>query len=255
MLTAITHTPSPYLGNCELTYLPRQSINIEVIKTQHEDYCMMLRECGVTVLTFNYNASLPDSVFVEDTALVLDEIGIILPMGTESRREEINFMASQLKRFRDLERIRQPAQLEGGDILRVGKNLYVGLTSRSNQQGIQALEDIVAPFGYRLKTVEVSNCLHLKTGCTALDDENLLINPQWIDAASFKNLNLHVVPSEEAFAANILRVGDIICLSAGFPKTRKMIADLGYKVKVIDISEFNKAEAGLTCISLLIGSA
>ncbi|NNK96298.1 MAG: dimethylargininase [Desulfobacterales bacterium] len=254
MLTAFTHAPSPYLGQCELTYLPRQSIDIEVIKTQHIDYCDMLRRCGVTVLTFNHNDRLPDSVFVEDTALVLDEIGIILSMGTESRREENTFIASQLAKYRALERIRQPAQLEGGDILQIGKDLYVGLTSRSNQLGAQALANIVAPFGYRVETVEVIECLHLKTGCTALDENNVLINPQWVDSASFEKLNQLNVPPEEEFAANILRLGDIICMPSGFPRTRKMIEDLGYKVMVIDISEFQKAEAGLTCISLLIKS-
>jgi dimethylargininase len=214
----------------------------------------MLRKCGVSVLTYDHNDRLPDSVFVEDTALVLDEIGIILPMGTESRREENTFIASQLIKFRDLEQIKQPAQLEGGDILQIGKNLYVGLTSRSNKQGAQALADMVRPFGYRVKTVKVFDCLHLKTGCTALDEENILINPQWVDSESLKDMNQLIVPPEEEFAANILRVGTIICMSAGFPRTRKMIEDLGYKVMVIDISEFKKAEAGLTCISLLIGS-
>lgn len=131
MLTAFTHVPSPYLGQCELTYLSRQSIDIEMIKTQHIDYCDMLRRCGVKVLTFKNNDRLPDSVFVEDTALVLDEIGIILPMSTESRREENTFFASQLVKFMNLERIRQPAQLEGGDILQIGKDLYVGLTCMS----------------------------------------------------------------------------------------------------------------------------
>ncbi len=251
MLTAITHTPSPSLSQGELTFLSRQPIDFDKAKRQHASYCDMLRRSGVTVVTFDKNSSFPDSVFVEDTALVLDEIGVIMPMGVASRQKETEFIQTELAKFRNIEHIVLPERIEGGDILCIGKRLYVGLTSRTNAGGVRALEGMVKPYGYNVIGVNVSGCLHLKTGCTALDEHNILINPRWVDSKSFETFNQIVVPDEEPFAANILRIGNIICMHSGFAKTREMVEQSGYEVAVTDISEFQKAEAGLTCMSLI----
>ena len=251
MLTAITHSPSPALTQCELTYLARRVIDPEMTASQHEQYNDMLRRCGVQVLTYDDNISLPDSVFVEDAALVLDEIGIMMSMGAETRRSEVQFIESLLVKYRQVKHISLPAQLEGGDILQIGKNLYVGLSSRSNRQGVEILEQIVRPYGYRVTGVEVSGCLHLKTGVTALDDDTLLINPKWVDPGPFDNMKQLAVPEEEPFAANILQINGTICLHSGFTQTRELLEKRGYQVDTTDISEFHKAEAGLTCMSLI----
>ncbi len=251
MLTAITHTPSPALNQGELTFLPRQPIDFAQALLQHTAYCDLLRRCGVRVITYDKNHVLPDSVFVEDTAFVLDEIGVIMPMGVASRQEETRLIQTELAKFREIKQIKHPARLEGGDILRIGKHLYVGVTSRTNTSGVMALAQMVKPYGYDVMGVNVTGCLHLKTGCTALDDQTILINPAWVDPEPFARFRLMSVPEGEPFAANVLRIGNTICMHSGFAKTREMVEQHGYDVQVTNISEFQKAEAGLTCMSLI----
>ncbi|MCB0193641.1 MAG: dimethylargininase [Anaerolineae bacterium] len=253
MLTAITHRPSPALSDCELTFISAQTIDHARAVQQHADYCHLLRRCGAKVIILDKNSDLPDSVFVEDTALVLDEIAIITTMGTESRRAETEVIATELSRFKSITRLRLPAQVEGGDILRIGHTLYVGHSTRTNSEGIKALAEIVEPYGYQVIDVEVMGCLHLKTGCTALDDHTVLLNPNWIDPQPFAAFDQIRVPETEPFAANILRIGPTIGIHSGFTQTQALIKQRGYTLAVTDISEFLKAEAGLTCMSLIIG--
>ena len=255
MLTALTHRPSPALNQCELTFLSSQPIDIDQANRQHAAYCDLLRQCGVEVITLDKNLALPDSVFVEDTALVLDEIAIMTSMGAASRRAETAVIETELAQFRPIARLSLPAQMEGGDILRVGQRLYVGLSTRTNTAGMNALAEIVAPYGYEVIGVSVTGCLHLKTGCTALDDRTILLNPDWIDSAPFAEFEQLPVPEAEPFAANILRIGQVICMHAGFTQTRTLIEQRGYRLEVVDISEFLKAEAGLTCMSLIFNTS
>ncbi len=254
MLTAITHIPSPLLNQCELTFLPSRPINLDMAAFQHRAYCDMLRSCGATVVTLDRNTAFPDSVFVEDTALVLDEIGIVTAMGAVSRQAETEAVACELTKFRRIERILPPATLEGGDVLQVGRCLYVGRSPRTNSEGEKALARIVEPFGYRTIGVKVQGCLHLKTGCTALDDTTVLINPEWIDPQPFNDLHTIAVSDREPFAANILRIGQTLCVHSGFAQTRERLERIGYDTKAVDISEFLRAEAGMTCMSLLFDS-
>lgn len=251
MLTAITHKPSPRLNDCELTFLSAQQIDFQKAQTQHKAYCDTLSSLGANVITLDENPDLPDSVFVEDTAIVLDEVAIITSMGVASRRKETKAIEKKLAEFRPLEKIRLPAKIEGGDVLTIGKELFVGNSSRTNLDGINALREIVSPFGYKVFAADVRGSLHLTTACTALDDETVLINPEWIEAEVFKNFRKINLPQNEPFAANILRVGETICIDSKFTKTKKKIKKLRYKTKSINISEFLKAEAGLTCLSLV----
>lgn len=254
MLTALTHRPSPALNRCELTFLSAHPIDIDLANHQHTAYGDLLRRCGAEVITLDKNLALPDSVFVEDTALVLDEIAIMTSMGAASRRAETAAIETELARFRPITRLRLPAQIDGGDILRIGHTLYVGQSTRTNAAGMNALAEIVAPYGYEVSGVSVTGCLHLKTGCTALDDRTLLLNPHWIDPAPFAGFELIPVPETEPFAANILRIGPIICMPTDFTQTRTRVEQRGYRLEVVDISEFLKAEAGLTCMSLIFNS-
>ncbi len=251
MLTALTHLPSPHLNHCELTYVAPRQVHFDKALEQHRAYVNLLQGCGVRVVVLDQNRHLPDSVFVEDTALVLDEIAVMAPMGAASRQAETAAVETALTPFRPVARIRPPAKLEGGDVLRVGRHLYVGLSTRTNKAGLQALAEIVRSYGYRVHGVHVSGCLHLKTGCTALDETTVLINPAWVDAAAFDGLHRITVPPREPFSANILRIHDTIGMHAGFKRTRRLVEARGYRVMVTDISEFLKAEAGLTCMSLL----
>jgi dimethylargininase len=250
VLTALLHRPSSRLQNCELTFLPSRAIDSEKAARQHRFYGDMLRRCGVEVVVLDANPHLPDSVFVEDTALVLDEIALITPMGTSSRRAETDAIEAALRKYRPVARIPPPARIEGGDVLRIGRTLYVGLSTRTNAEGLEALEALVAPHGYAVRGVRVTGCLHLKTGCTALDDHSVLINPAWVDPAPLEGLEQINVPPEEPFAANILRIDGTLCIHSGFEETWQMLGRRGYRVENTDISEFLKAEAGLTCMSL-----
>jgi len=250
MLTVITHLPSPSLELCELTFLDQETIDIKKAQKEHEDYCTMLEECGAKVIIHDENISLPDSVFVEDPIIVFDEIAILTSMGVESRRKESESMEKTFAKYRNVKRINLPAKIEGGDVLKIGRRIFVGLGARTNEAGIDALRDIIAPYGYEVVSVEVLGCLHLKTGCTALDDKTILINPSWVESNVFGDFTQVNVPKDEPFGANILKINETICMNKAFPKTIELIESLGYSVKSTDITEFVKAEAGLTCMSV-----
>lgn len=250
MLMALTHLPSPLLQNCELTFLQSEPISLERAKTQHAQYRAMLERCGAKVITLDESRELPDSVFVEDPVIVFDEVAILTSMGVASRRKESDAIETFFAQYRPIKRIELPAKIEGGDVLKIGKKIFVGESPRTNKEGIEALACIIEPLGYEVIPVWVFGCLHLKTGCTALDEQTLLINPAWVDASAFEGFNKIEVPLDEPFGANVLKIGTILCMNEAFPKSIALVKALGYKVDSVDISEFVKAEAGLTCMSV-----
>jgi dimethylargininase len=251
MIVAITRKSARALDACELTYREREPIDADVAARQHRGYCEALRACGARVLTLPRVDELPDSVFVEDTAIVLDEVAVLTRPGVESRRGEVGLIESEVARLRPVVKVESPATLEGGDVMSVGRRLYVGLSPRTNEEGAEALRRFAEPHGYEVLTVEPRGCLHLKSGCSALDDETVLVNPEWVDARAFKECEVVAVDSAEPWAANVLRVGDSICVSAAFPRTATMLSARGYDVRAVEVSEFAKAEGALTCMSLL----
>ena len=252
MLTAITRSVSPSLNNCELGYLPRQAIDVPKAVRQHQAYEACLRDLGVRVISLAAEPGLPDSMFVEDPAVVVEEVAIMTRMGAESRRAESQTLADALSRFRPLRWMREPATLEGGDVLRVGSALFVGLSQRTNAEGIAQLAQELAPLGYSVKPVNVHGCLHLKSACCYAGDRTLLANRGWIDAAPLAEFRIVDVPPDEPHAANVLAVGGAVLVASAFPRTAKLLENLGYKPHVLDISELMKAEAGLTCSSLFL---
>jgi dimethylargininase len=193
---------------------------------------------------------LPDGVFVEDPAVVLDEIAVVTSP-VPSRRAERSAVEAALEPFRPLVRLPAEAHLEGGDVLRVGRTLYVGLSARTNVAGARALDDIVRPHGYTTVPIRVVGCLHLKTACCAVDDETVLVNRAWIDVSSLSGVRLMDVPAGEPFGANVLRLPGFVLVSAAFPATAEVVSCLGHQVVTLDVSELHKAESGLTCMSLL----
>ncbi len=239
------------LARCELTFREREPIDLGRATAQHAAYAGLLRSMGVEVVELTADATLPDCCFVEDVAVVLDEVALLTMPGAPSRRGEIPAVERALARFRPLERTRLPATLEGGDVLRVGRRLFVGRSGRTNEAGIARLAAIAEPLGYRVVPVTVTGCLHLKSAVTALDDERVLANPEWIDLAPFAGLGVVPVAAGEPDAANVLRAGGVIVAHPGFPRTVETVLGLGYAVRPLDVSEFLKAEAALTCKSLL----
>ena len=248
---AMTRDVSSTLGNCELTHVERSPIDVDKAREQHRSYRECLTRLGVSVVCLPASDQLPDSVFVEDTAVVVDEGAVICPMGTPSRRREPPVIADRLKAYRSVLALDDSVSIEGGDVLRIGREFLVGQSSRTSREGIEAFCRIVEPWGYSVTTVPVRGSLHLKTALCAIDDEHCLVNQHWVDVTPLSRFDLLEVPVDEPFAANVLRVDEHIVVAQGHPRTAELLASRGYDVTTVDISELAKAEAGLTCLSLV----
>ncbi len=251
MLTAITRAVSPAVVRCELSFIDRQPINLPAAQEQHHAYENLLRKLGARVISLPAEPDLPDSMFVEDPAIVLDELAVILPLGTEIRRREALSLAQVLSKFRKLEHVSLPGTLEGGDALRIGRKIFVGLTRRSNAEGIRQLAAILAPYGYEVIAIPVTGCLHLKSAVTHLGRNTLLANRACFDATPFAGLEWIDVDPAEPHAANGLALAGTVIYPASFPRTCARLAARGFHVTSLDISELQKAESGLTCSCLL----
>jgi dimethylargininase len=254
MLTAITRAVSSAIVNCELSFIDRQPINLEKARVQHHKYEETLEKLGARVIALPEEPNLPDSMFVEDPAIVLDELAVICTLGTETRRQEAASLATALEKFRMLKHIKLPGTLEGGDVLRVGKKVFVGLTQRSNPEGIRQLAVILAMFGYDLTAVAVTGCLHLKSAVTLLGGNTLLANREWFDWKRLEGFDWVDVDPSEPHAGNALAIGETVVFPASFPKTGEKIAGAGFRVGSLDIAELQKAESGLTCSSLIFNA-
>lgn len=251
MLIAITHEVSPNMGQCEITHIPRQVIDINLARSQHIQYERVLVELGCQVRRLSVEPNLPDSVFVEDIAIVLNEMAIIARPGAETRRDETRSVSEVLGEYRTIFKIVSPGTLDGGDVLQVGRRLYVGVTERSNESGVKQLIDLVSPYEYEVVRVQVDGCLHLKSAVTHVGEETLLINRSWVDAKSFEGKGFIDVDPGEPYAANALLVGGELVYPAIFPETRRRLEDRGYSVRDVDVSELQKAEGAVTCCSLI----
>ncbi|HEX8942434.1 MAG TPA: arginine deiminase-related protein [Gemmatimonadaceae bacterium] len=250
-LIAITHVPSPMLEHGERTYVGEATVDYPLALVQHAAYCDALRACGAEVITLDANRHLPDCVFVEDTAIVLDEVAVMMSMGAESRRAEPAGIEPTLRRYRHIERVSLPATIDGGDIVRSGRTLYVGASPRTNAAGIDALRVVVGAYGYTVIAVPVLKCLHLKTACSALPDGRLLVNREWIDASPLPFSALVDVPAAEPWAGDVLVIGERIICSDAFPETTALLEKNGFGVIPVAVSEFAKVEGGVTCLSLV----
>lgn len=251
MLIAITRGVSPAICECELSFIARQPIDLARAREQHHAYEKLLESLGARVISLPAAPDLPDSMFVEDPAIVLDELAVILPLGTESRRREAFALSKALLEHRKLAHVALPGTLEGGDVLRIGRKLFVGLTKRTNSEGIRQLRGILEPLGYEIIPVTVSGCLHLKSAVTLLGGNTLLANRAWFEEAPFAGYHWIDVATEEPHAANALALGGTVIFPASFPRTASRIESRGFHVTRLDISELQKAESGLTCSSLL----
>jgi dimethylargininase len=253
-IVALTNTPSPLLEQCELTHLDRTPIDYATALAQHRGYQQMLRDAGAEVHALDVNRAHPDSVFIEDTALVLDEVAIMMSMGAESRRGEPDAIAAAVSEYRAIERISLPATIDGGDIVRLGRTLLVGQSSRTNAEGAAALARIGKRYGYRVIPVPVTGCLHLKSACTALPDNRLLANAAWFDRAAVADIATVPIPTDEPHAADVALVGDTVCLASEHPRTARLVESLGFTVRTTPLSEFAKAEGAVTCLSLIFSA-
>lgn len=248
---AITRGLSPAIARCALTHIAREPIDYARAVAQHEAYEALLISLGVAVTRLPAEPELPDAVFVEDTAIVLDELAVLTRPGAESRRPECESIAAALRPWRSVASIEAPATLDGGDVLRVGRTLYVGLSSRSDQRAADQLRALLAPFDYRVETLAVRGCLHLKSAVSVVGDSLLLLNPAFIEPAGFGGAQIIEVDPAEPSGANVLRIDDCVVMDRAFPRTAERLRTQGVNVRTLDLSELAKAEGAVTCCSLV----
>lgn len=249
---ALTRSVSPSIFNCELTHINRAPIDFNLAVEQHHQYELALHEMGCEIRRLPDTPHLPDSVFVEDIALVFKEIGVITRPGAASRRAEAKSMTPILSEYREISTIQTPGTLDGGDVLIIGKKVYAGESSRTNKEGISQLKQILKPFGYEVITVKMEHCLHLKTAVSVLEEDLLLINPNWIPDEFDHNYNTISVHPGEPYGANVMRFKNYSLCPESFRYTADILHKRGYDVITVDQSELAKAEAGLTCCSVIV---
>lgn len=218
---------------------------------QHANYVQALKDCGLLVKVLESNEKYPDSCFVEDIAVCTPECAIITYPGAPARTGEIDGIENVLSKFyQNIEEIIFPGNLDGGDIMMVDDHYFIGVSDRTNIHGANQLISILEDFGLSGSIVELKDMLHLKTGINYIENGNFLVTGEFIDHPAFADLKKHIVPEDEAYAANSLWINDKVIAPAGYPKTRKMIEELGYEIIEVDVSEFRKLDGGLSCLSL-----
>jgi dimethylargininase len=235
----------------ERTYVEETEIDYELALRQHAGYREALSGCGAEVIVLDVNRTMPDCVFVEDTAIVLDEVAVMMSPGAESRRAEPAGIEPTLRQFREVTRVKRPATIDGGDVVIANKTVYVGASPRTNADGIRALRELLTAFGYSATAVPVQQCLHLKSACSALPDGRFLVNANWIDVSPLPASMCVAVPDDEQWAGDVLVVGEQIILADVFPRTQRLLDDLGFETMAVSVSEFAKVEGGVTCLSLV----
>lgn len=256
-MKAFTRAVSPKLPDCALTHLERTPIDVARATAQHAAYEQALADAGLEVIRLPELPDDPDAVFVEDTALLLDGHAVITRPGIASRANETGSTAAGLAGHFEVHRIAS-GHVDGGDVLRIARTLYVGLSSRTDAAGIRALSELVASLGYRVIEAELRDCLHLKTGATFAGPDAggtpvLLYSERSVDPAQFAGVEPVSVDELEPAAANSLRVANRLILPAGNPRTVEGLRERGFQVVEVDVSELQRAEAGVTCMSLIDG--
>jgi dimethylargininase len=254
MLVALTREISAAIARCELTHRERVAIDVTLARAQHASYEACLREAGCRVERLDAGVDMPDSLFIEDAAIVFDEVAIITRPGAASRRAETAGVADALRTYRPLHHMASPGTADGGDVLVVGRQVFVGRSSRTNDAGIDDLRHALTPYGYDVTAVEVRGCLHLKSAATAVGENLLLINPEWLASSPFAQFDHIDVHSDEPSAANALRIRDQIIYPTLFPRTLERLERRGLCVRTVDASEVAKAEGAVTCCSLIFES-
>lgn len=252
MPTALVRPPGSSFAAALTAQHPRPVIDVDLARQQHRAYCQALRTAGLELIELAADEGYPDSCFVQDTAIIFGDRAVISRPGAESRRGEVESVRHALQGRKRLAQIEAPGTLEGGDVLVIGSRVYVGLSARTNPAGFAQLRDRLEPEGATVEAVPVSEALHLLTGCTYLGQGVLLATDPWLDAPFGRGLDVVRVPPHEAYAANALGVGSFALLPAGCPQTAAAVQARGFELLTVALSEFAKADGGMTCLSLLL---
>jgi dimethylargininase len=229
----------------------REEINVALAKKQHTEYCRTLRQLGLELVTVDADNTLPDSCFVEDTAAIFGEKAVICNMKMASRAKETIEVAKALGKLKDTYYMKPPATIDGGDILKTDDTIFVGLTSRTNLHAVKQLEGILAKSDFKVVPVRVHNVLHLKSACTYLGEDCVVVAEGFFDMDLLRSHKRIVVPRGEEYAADCLAVNGTVMVAKGHPKTERLIERAGFSTREVDVSEFRKGDGALTCLSIL----
>ena len=247
---AIVRTPSKSMVN-GLSSAGLGLPNYELAITQHKNYIKALQKCGLEVLVLEADEKYPDSTFVEDVALLSKECAIITNPGADSRKGETENMREVLKKFyTNIEEIKTPGNVEAGDIMMVGAHFYIGLSDRTNNNGAKQTIKILEKYGMTGSTISLEKVLHLKTGLAYLEHNNLVACGEFLKKKDLQSFNIIKIEETDAYSANCIWVNDIVLIPKGFPKTKETISQVGYEIIEVDVSEFQKIDGGLSCLSL-----
>ena len=224
--------------------------DITLALKQHETYCRALEKCGLRIKRLEAAPSFPDSVFVEDTAIITGKIAVIARPGDPRRQGEEKIIEESISKYRSLVYIKEPGTVDGGDICQAGGHFFIGISERTNYEGARQLESILSKYGYSSSLIKVNHTLHLKSGFNYIDNNYLLVHKQFSNNPEIKNRKKIVVPDKEAYAANIVRINEYLLVAEGFPETLKKLKQINLQLLTINISEFRKMDGGLSCLSL-----
>ena len=247
-IALVRPVPDSY-DNCVRT--STEKIDVELARLQHKAYCRMLQKLGLRLVWVKRNDLLADSCFVEDTAVILGEIAVVCNMSVKSRVPEVVDVAKTLKRFKQLHYIRSPATIDGGDVLKTEDKVFVGLSVRTNIEAVNQIKGISRDLGLEVVPVKVWNVLHLKSACTYLGDNCVILSNGNFKTEPLSGLRKIIVPKDEEYAADCLAVNKTVLMAKGHPKTKKLVVNEGFRVEELDVSEFRKGEGALTCLSII----
>ena len=251
MTIALVRDIADSIGSCELTHLARSPIELSRARQQHAAYGQALKALGCTVQPIDADPNCPDCVFIEDTLVVVDELAVLTRPGAPSRRAELPPVEAAIASHREVARIEAPGTLDGGDVLRIGRRVLVGASGRSNPSGVEQLRSHLEPHGYTVEAVSFTGCLHLKSACTLAAPDRVLVNPAWVDPNKLGTATIDVDPGEPG-AGNVLLVNDTLLADPAFPRTIERLEAEGIEPRLVPNDELAKAEAALTCCSVLL---
>ena len=223
----------------------------DLLLIQHEAYIEALKKCDVEIDILPADEKFPDSTFVEDTAVVTKDFAIVTNPGAPSRADEIIAMEPIIKKyFETIYTIKAPGTIDGGDVLQIDNHFYIGLSNRTNEQGAKQFGEIVSKHDYQYTIVTLKQLFHLKTGISYIGDETIVVTGELVDHPDFSTYKKIIVPKNEAYAANCIRVNDYVIVPKGYPKTKQAIENASFQTIAVDTSEFRKHDGGLSCLSL-----
>jgi len=229
----------------------QEPIDVQLAKRQHAEYCNALQKLGLKLIWIKGDNTLPDSCFVEDTAVILEEKAVICNMKAKSRANEVVEVAKVLEKLKEAHYIIPPATIDGGDVLKIEDKVLVGLSARTSENAVDQLREILEETDLKVFPVKIHNVLHLKSACTYLGNHYVLLSRGHFNTGILRDYKRIVVPKSEEYAADCLAINGTVLVAEGYPKTKKLIEKEGFPVKELDVSEFRKGEGALTCLSII----